>query len=280
MKAYTKSIFISALPVTALIFTLINAFAIYNHGFLYSKLGVIVIGMSIVLFFIALFAFYPARTSKKLPLVGFPILIGLILVLYGNIFIKPDLDSLTLAFILIIGWFMYIIWYSYFGDRLNVLLTVGRQFPEIKVENYLRETISSKSFLGTPTVYVFYRGNWCPLCIGQVNEIVKQYKELEIKNVQMVFISPQSHKNSKKLAEKFNLKFHFLTDVDNKVAKSLNIEDVNGIPFGFQILGYKNNTVLPTVIITNSNGRIIFADLTDNYRVRPEPQTFLKLIKK
>jgi hypothetical protein len=32
---------------------------------------------------------------------------------------------------------------------------------------------------------------------------------------------------------------------------------------------------LSTVVISDPDGTIIFADLTDNYRVRPEPSTFL-----
>jgi hypothetical protein len=35
---------------------------------------------------------------------------------------------------------------------------------------------------------------------------------------------------------------------------------------------------MPTVIITDEQGKIIFADLTDNYRVRPEPETFLRVL--
>jgi hypothetical protein len=34
---------------------------------------------------------------------------------------------------------------------------------------------------------------------------------------------------------------------------------------------------LPTIIMTNASGKIIFADLTDNYRIRPEPETFLEV---
>jgi hypothetical protein len=34
---------------------------------------------------------------------------------------------------------------------------------------------------------------------------------------------------------------------------------------------------MPTVVMTNDKGEIIFADLTDNYRVRPEPKDFLKV---
>ncbi len=43
-------------------------------------------------------------------------------------------------------------------------------------------------------------------------------------------------------------------------------------------MGYDSDTVLPTVIITDEKGKIIFVDLTDNYRVRPEPETFLQII--
>jgi len=33
------------------------------------------------------------------------------------------------------------------------------------------------------------------------------------------------------------------------------------------------------VVITDEKGMIIFADQTDNYRVRPEPAIFLEVLK-
>ena len=41
-----------------------------------------------------------------------------------------------------------------------------------------------------------------------------------------------------------------------------------------------SDTVMPTVIMTDASGTIIFADLTDNYRVRPEPDVFLEVFAK
>ena len=35
---------------------------------------------------------------------------------------------------------------------------------------------------------------------------------------------------------------------------------------------------MPTVIITEAGGRILWVDETDNYRVRPEPQTYLDVL--
>ena len=114
--------------------------------------------------------------------------------------------------------------------------------------------------------------------MAQIKEVAQQYKELEKRNVTMVLISSQPHKFTESLAEKHQVPFQFLVDTDNKVAKQLGIFHKNGLPTGFQALGYSSDVVLPTVIITNKSGEIIFADLTDNYRVRPEPATFLEII--
>ena len=69
-----------------------------------------------------------------------------------------------------------------------------------------------------------------------------------------------------------------LVNKGNEVAKRLQILSENGLPFGFHALGYDSDTVMPTIIITDKKGKILFADLTDNYRVRPEPSTFLKVL--
>jgi len=47
---------------------------------------------------------------------------------------------------------------------------------------------------------------------------------------------------------------------------------------GMEIFGYDQDTVMPTVIIVNAEGEILFADQTDNYRMRPEPDTFLRIL--
>lgn len=39
---------------------------------------------------------------------------------------------------------------------------------------------------------------------------------------------------------------------------------------GMQVLGYESDSVLPTVLLTDTQGLIVFSDQTDNYRVRPE----------
>ena len=49
---------------------------------------------------------------------------------------------------------------------------------------------------------------------------------------------------------------------------------------GMQMLGYDDDTVLPTVIITGRDGKIVWTHETDNYRIRPEPQIYLDVLRK
>lgn len=70
---------------------------------------------------------------------------------------------------------------------------------------------------------------------------------------------------------------NFLVDKGNKAADRLQIKAEGGLPMGLQALGYDSDTVMPTVVMTDNKGEIIFADLTDNYRVRPEPEDFLRV---
>ncbi len=73
--------------------------------------------------------------------------------------------------------------------------------------------------------------------------------------------------------------FHFLVDAENRFAESLGIAIDNGVPFGLPG-GYDPKTVMPTVVVTNANGTIVFSDQTDNYRVRPEPDVFLAILRR
>ena len=280
MKNISKSVFISAFPVLAIYSTYYSAMSLSN-GFSLDAMGQILTSSTIVLFFLGLFIVSQARTSSGLTGYTISILIGFLTGMLSTAFLRNwDLDGVAMNVMLTIGWIIYVKWYSVFEERETTILRIGNMLPEFELENTSKEKVSSSSFLGNPTIYMFYRGNWCPLCMAQIKEIAGQYKKLEEQGVNMVFVSPQPHFYTERLSKRYDLGFHYLQDTDNNVAKKLGILSENGIPTGFQALGYDNDTVMPTVIITNPKGRIAFADLTDNYRVRPEPETFFEVIDK
>ncbi len=277
MQNLFKSIFISIFPVFALYVVIQYIWIFIQEGFSFQSTGMIIAALPVVIFFTGLFLKPVARTKRYLQMYTSLIGIGLVISRIGYAFDSFDKAHL-LGVLLIIGWVLYLKWYSVFNKRNTTVLKVGERLLNVTLENTQKETICVSSFLGNPTIYLFYRGNWCPLCMAQIKEIVDQYKVLEERGVNTVFISPQPHKFSENLAKKHGLQFHFLTDADNTAAKQLGILSKNGIPFGFQTLGYDSDTVLPTVVITDKEGVIQFVDLTDNYRVRPEPDFFMKYV--
>jgi peroxiredoxin len=179
----------------------------------------------------------------------------------------------------LLAWFIYIKWYSRLSRRNSKGLALGALLPDFILETLQGQPVSSNSFRGRHHVLVFYRGNWCPLCSAQIKELASNYRDLQALDTEVVLVSSQPQNHSRKLAQKHAAPMQFLRDPDNTAAKQLSIVDRFGTPMGLQALGYGNDTAMPTVIITDPDGTIIFTDETDNYRVRPEPETFLEVIR-
>lgn len=174
---------------------------------------------------------------------------------------------------------VYVSWYSRLQRFPNARLAVGNKLPEFAATSLDGRVIRSAGFLGRPATFVFYRGAWCPVCNGQVQEIAARQQELENLGVSLSLISPQTAEQSRILAEGSGAVSAFLVDNDNAAALALDIVDEDGVPLG-RSRGNRRDTVLPTVIVTNQNGTILFADQTNNYRVRPEPDIYISILKR
>ena len=276
-----KSIFISSF-VSWLAVVTIYAFTQLVRGAepLLSWLGLALAAFAPLVFFIKAFLFQSARTPRH-P-VEFSILSGAGLAITMAISYRygDAAGSMHIwAFITLLLWLIYLRWYSVFKDRNAATLNVGSALPVFQLESMDNHTVSSESFMAKPHLLLFYRGNWCPFCTAQVAEFAAAYQRLESLGITIVLISPQSVKKNLQLAAKFDVPMFFLRDRNNEAAKKLGILHEWGTPMGMQVLGYDSDTVLPTVILTNLKGEIVFADQTDNYRVRPEPEVFEKLIR-
>ena len=111
--------------------------------------------------------------------------------------------------------------------------------------------------------------------MGQLKEVRAQADRLARAGVQVRFVSNQPVEKSVKLSSDLDLPEHFeiLYDRDLRAAKALSIADLGGTPTG--MIGYPRDTVMATVLALDTQGRVIFGDETDNYRVRPHPDTFI-----
>lgn len=174
---------------------------------------------------------------------------------------------------------LYIFWYSRFSRQPSELLAVGKKLPPFDLGGVDGAIFRSAEMEGSPAVLVFYRGNWCPLCVAQVRELADRYRDIEALGAKVVLISPQDASDTRQLAQRLGVPFRFLSDKGNELAQSLGIAIRNGVPLGLAG-GHAPDTVMPTLVVVNANGTIVYADQTDNYRVRPEPDIYLAILRR
>jgi len=270
-----KSIFIFLAPVWLLVVVWQGVYAVLNSEDLFYAGGLILSALPLLLFLSYIMLFKRlARTSEYLLSVLIPSLFGYLMTLI--LFIKHTDINLMIGMMFALSafllTFLYIFWYSNNSRDITDKIKNNQQLPIFMVKDGDGNDISSTTFAGNKTLIFFYRGNWCPLCMAQIDEVANNYRKFAENNVDVVFIAPQSAKNTKSLAEKYNLSFKFYLDEHNQAAKKLDIVHKFGLPMGFQALGYDSDSVYPTIIALDENGVIIYNNQTANYRVRPEPE--------
>ncbi|GLQ30155.1 peroxiredoxin family protein [Litoribrevibacter albus] len=272
-----KSLFISGYCTYL---SLVSVFLLYSYFSSDSKAILLaailhIIGVS---FFGHLFLGEPARTSALLPKWTIPTIILGVSVGYQG-FLEGNSLAIGLAAIAWLGWSLYLFWYSNFGGKKSESLKIGHPLPDFTLYTPSGEPVTRSDLSEKPTLMIFYRGNWCPLCVAQVKEISNLYRELNEMGVDVCLISPQPEENTQALADRFNVPFKFLVDSKLKTAEAFGIKAEGGTPTGLEALGYDSDTVRPTVLITDKEGKLVYSDLTDNYRVRPEPEEFIRVFK-
>lgn len=221
-----------------------------------------------------------ARTSAHFPVLNLFGAIGVALSMWAWYAHETSILALAVASVSWLGFLLYAYWFSTFGGRqLSMKLVVGTKLPHFTVRDVHDKTVSSAQLTDKPAILIFYRGNWCPFCSAQLKELIARYKEIDSLGVRVALIAPKPHTNTVGLSKVYDAKFDFLTDEGNAAARALGIENPNGLPMGMQMIGYDSDTVLPTVIITGKDGKIVWTHETDNYRIRPEPDVYLDVLR-
>jgi len=240
-----------------------------DSRFSLSWLGALVAVGPLVLFMSLVYTFPYTRVVR---FIAIPVIMALLGALLTVVEMRPLPTFYTLFFGLG-GVLVYVFWYTYLDRSDNVLLKKGAYLADFTVSSLAGEKVSTSSFLGKKVLWVFFRGNWCPMCQSQLAHLAEEYETLRERGIELALISPQSREKSAQQQSRLSVSMPFYMDEDNNAARTLGIVHRYGVPLG--ILGYGQDTVLPTVVVTDESGKIIYVDLTDNFRIRPSVETII-----
>lgn len=165
-------------------------------------------------------------------------------------------------------------------------LLIGETLPNASFQNAEGSRVQLKDILAEkPTVFVFYRGGWCPYCNLQLSGLVEIEEDILKLGYQIVAISPDDFQNLKITEEKDRIKYTLLSDPNGKF-----IQDI-GIAFTTPIMlkGYiatkgqkgKTSTVMPvpTVMVVDKKGVIQFEYINLNYKERISGELLLAILQ-
>ena len=170
-------------------------------------------------------------------------------------------------------------------------LKKGGTLPHFTLPNVDGKTIDSKILLNEgPLVVVFYRGGWCPYCNLQLHDLQKNLAKIQSLGAHLIAISPQTPDNSLTTAQKSDLKFYVLSDVENRVARKFGLvyklpKNLVGLYKDFGIDLQKSNgnesNELPVsaTYIADKKGKVVYSFLDADYKKRAETMDLVKVLE-
>jgi peroxiredoxin len=141
-----------------------------------------------------------------------------------------------------------------------------------------------------PAIVTFYRGGWCPYCNLELRAYQSLLLEIQAAGASLIAISPELPDHSLTTAEKNDLAYPVLSDVNGELAAALGIRfelSDNVRPF-YEKAGHnlpeRNGSgtwalPIPATFVVAKGGEIIATFIDPDYRKRADPNVALDALR-
>ena len=169
--------------------------------------------------------------------------------------------------------------YARRGRKAAVPLRAGEALPDFHAIDEQGHAVRSADLLGTATVILFVRGNWCPFCSAQVESLTAYYKSIVDLGGRLIFITPKPLETTRRVAEFYEVEFDFWLDESLEIARQFELLDKNSVPPDRRN-EYGTDTVRPTALVVDREGIVRFVQRSKTPAERPDAENLLRELKK
>lgn len=155
----------------------------------------------------------------------------------------------------------------------------GQPLPDFSASDESGDPVRSTELHGSPAVILFVRGNWCPFCTSQVENLSVHYKDIVDLGARLILVTPKPLETTRRVAKFFEVEFDFWLDADLAVARQLGLLEEAGVPEEHR-KEYGDDTLWPTALVVDSNGIISYSNLSKSISDRPDPQALVEVLRK
>ena len=143
-----------------------------------------------------------------------------------------------------------------FTDVASVKLETGKLAPDFSLQSLNGDWVKLSQLRGDKILMIFYRGHWCPFCVGHLQDIQIMLPELEKRGYQVLAVSPDDATGIQKMADRMDRPYQFLSDVDLAVTDLYGIRKDEELPH-------------PAMILLDDQGIVQWFYIGEDYKTRP-----------
>jgi len=152
-----------------------------------------------------------------------------------------------------------------FTNVAGLKLKTGSAAPDFSLQSLNGDWVKLSELRGNNVLMIFYRGHWCPFCVGHLQDIQTMLPELEKRGYQILAISPDDATGMQKMADRMDRPYQFLSDID------LNVTDLYGIRKDEELPH-------PAMILLDQQGIVQWFYVGEDYQQRPSANQLQKVL--
>lgn len=180
--------------------------------------------------------------------------------------------------------------YAMSAEKVNPVL-ISSTIPDVSVKNTAGKSIKLRDIVKEqPTIFVFYRGGWCPYCNQHLADLKKIEDDLANEGYEVFAISADRPDLLQATMEKNELSYTLMSDAPMAAAKAFGIafkvDDATVKrykEYGIDLekdSGYDHHLLpAPAVFIVDTKGMIKFSYVNPNYKDRIDGGILLSAAK-
>ena len=150
-------------------------------------------------------------------------------------------------------------------------VAAGELAPDFQLKDADGNAFRLSALRGSPVLIKFYRGYWCPYCVAELDQLNRYADQFESLGVKLIAVSSDNADELRMFAKKHDWAIRLLADPDLAAHRLYNVQHRK---FAAR-RGPFREIAIPTTILLDRNGRVLWLERTPDFRVRPQADMVL-----
>jgi peroxiredoxin len=159
--------------------------------------------------------------------------------------------------------------------KKKLAVSVGSVAPDFTAIDAGGRQFRLSDLRSRPVLLKFYRGFWCPYCVAELEQLNRYAAEFEKLGVSLIAVSSDRADELEPFARKHNWGIRLLADPELAIHRLYNVQSRKFTPKR----GPFRDLAIPTTILLDKDGRVLWLEQTGNFRVRPQADMVLARAK-